>query len=210
MLRVAEDGSGKFDDGVRHRGGEEERLSSVGEFTDDFADIVNESHVEHSIGFVDHEDFEEIEADMALSDEVEQTSRGRDENLGSFLDRPDLWVLSHPAEDHLGSEGEVFSVGEKAFMNLDRQFTSRRNHEDARRLGRAAGLILGKMFEDGESEGGGFSGAGLRTPHHVRPFQDIGNGLLLDGRRSRVIAIAKGFLDGFAEGERIKGNGHNR
>ena len=53
----------------------------AGSLRDDPADVVDEAHVEHAVGFVEDEDFDAIELDGALLHEIEQPSRRRDQDV---------------------------------------------------------------------------------------------------------------------------------
>ncbi len=54
---------GQFRNGPRHGGGKEQGLPSRGKFGDDFADVVDEAHVEHAVGFVEHQPLDAVEAE---------------------------------------------------------------------------------------------------------------------------------------------------
>ena len=58
VFRLSQDRASQLDDGIGHGRGEEERLSFRGEFCDDLANVVNESHVEHAVGFINDKNFE--------------------------------------------------------------------------------------------------------------------------------------------------------
>ena len=68
---------GEIGDFPRHGGREEQRLAPGRQLRHDFADVVDEAHVEHAVGFVEYEDFDPIEMKGVLLDEVEQPSGGR-------------------------------------------------------------------------------------------------------------------------------------
>ena len=46
---------GEFSDGARHRCGEEQRLSMRGKLCDNLTNVVDETHVEHAVGFIEHQ-----------------------------------------------------------------------------------------------------------------------------------------------------------
>ena len=43
---------------------------------DDALNIVNEAHIEHPVGFIEHEDFKSVELDAALTHQIKQTAWG--------------------------------------------------------------------------------------------------------------------------------------
>ena len=54
---------------------------------------MDKAHVEHVIGFVEHEDLDLVEAHGALGDVVEQPTRRCDENVDAAIKR--LLLLEH-------------------------------------------------------------------------------------------------------------------
>ena len=68
-------------DGVRHRSRKEQGLPVDRQLRHDLTDIVDEAHIEHSIRFVEHEEFDFAEAQSIAPHKVEQPSRGRDEDV---------------------------------------------------------------------------------------------------------------------------------
>ena len=73
-LRVVEDPGRQRGDVRGHRGREEERLPPFGQQRQDASDVVDEAHVEHPVGFIENEEAQVLERDVALADEVEQAS----------------------------------------------------------------------------------------------------------------------------------------
>ena len=96
---------------VIERRAEEQRLAFafVRRLVDDAAHVGNETHVEHAIGFVDHEHFHAAEIDDAPVDEVEQSARRRDENVDrTFGQLQALFVEVHAADDADDDRVQVF------------------------------------------------------------------------------------------------------
>ena len=58
-----------------------------GQHGDDLADVVDEAHVEHAVGFVEHEDFDLVEAHGALTAQVEQAAGRGDEHVDAVRQR---------------------------------------------------------------------------------------------------------------------------
>ena len=54
---------------------------SVGKLRDDLADVVDEAHVEHAVGFVEHEEFDLAEPQRVAADEIEQAPGRRDQDV---------------------------------------------------------------------------------------------------------------------------------
>ena len=56
LHRIVEQCDGQFSDLGRHGGREHDALTTLRQFLDDFHDILDETHVEHTVGFVEHEE----------------------------------------------------------------------------------------------------------------------------------------------------------
>ena len=98
--RVVQDRIGQLADLARHRRGEQQRLPLLREpCATILADVVDEAHVEHAVGFVEHEHLDCAQIDVALLHQVEQPAGRGDEDVDAALQRLDLRVLAHAAED---------------------------------------------------------------------------------------------------------------
>ena len=75
--------AGELADFRGHGGGEEKRLAVRGEKFQDAADVGEEAHVQHAVGFVEDEDFQAIEAGVGLAEMVDEAAGGGDENFGA-------------------------------------------------------------------------------------------------------------------------------
>ena len=60
---------------------------------------MDEAHVKHAVGFVEHEDLHLTEVEHALLQQVEQTARCRHQDVDALLDAADLRVHADAAED---------------------------------------------------------------------------------------------------------------
>ena len=72
----------RFDLG-RHRRAEQQRLPICWDITHDTADLRCESHVEHAIGFVEHEHLEIIERHVLALEMIDETPWRRDDHVHS-------------------------------------------------------------------------------------------------------------------------------
>ena len=77
---------------VRESRREHQRLSLGGHEGDDLADVRHETHVEHSVGFVEDQDLDLAQIHGALADVIEQATRRRDEDLDALPEELDLGV----------------------------------------------------------------------------------------------------------------------
>ena len=65
-----------------------------------FFHVVDESHVEHAVGLVEHQYLDLTEIEHALSHQVEQAARGCHQDVHAFANPADLRVHADSAEDH--------------------------------------------------------------------------------------------------------------
>ena len=61
---------------------------------------MDEAHVQHAVGLVEHEETDRVERHVTLPDQVEQAARGGHQQVHALLERVDLRTLVDAAEDH--------------------------------------------------------------------------------------------------------------
>ena len=89
---------------------------------DDLANSLLESHVQHPVGFVEDQVFELGQTDFAAFDEIDESSRSRDENVATTLDGGHLERSGDAAVRHAAihlegvGEGGTKSVGCGSFI----------------------------------------------------------------------------------------------
>ena len=108
---------------------------------DDPFQVRQEAHVEHPVSLVQHEDFKQVEMNVALVHQVNQPAWSGDQDMGASLQRSHLARLVHPAVDHCLAKLQVGSVGRETLVDLDRQLPSwcQRQHEWA--MGRRLAIV---------------------------------------------------------------------
>ena len=148
-------------------GGEQHSLSicrSVGEYG---ADLGEESHVGHLVGFVQRCDLDGIEHASTLPQMVGEATRSCDQNVDAATQLLDLLVEWGAAD--CGAHRQALGTGVRCHRldNLEGQFTGRDEHECARPLrGWAVGMQC-ETGKDGQTEGQRLARAGLRAAEHV-------------------------------------------
>ncbi|MNS49684.1 hypothetical protein D3C72_822990 [compost metagenome] len=158
---------------------------------------MDEAHVEHAVGFVQHEDFHVGQIDAALAGQVEQAARAGHQHVYAAGHGLNLRVHADTAEDAGADELQVTGIDLEAFMHLRGEFASRGQDQYAR-LARAVTLgfvrvTVGEQpLQDRKGETAGFTSTCLCRDHQVATLQHGGNGPLL--HRSRL-GIAR-RLDG--------------
>ena len=200
QLRVAQQAVGEAADLVGEGGGEEQGLLLLRHQREHFFDVVDEAHVEHAVGFVQHEDLDARQVDGALADVVEQTARRRHQDVDAALQRLDLRADADAAEDQRGFQRQEMAVGAHAFLDLGGQFARRCQHQNAR-LAAGGGRLRAEQLQNGQGEAGGLAGAGLGGGHQVAAGKDDGNRLRLDRRRLGIAFFGNGAKNLGAQAE---------
>ena len=79
--RIAQHGVCKLGNLLRHGGREEQSLALGRQLLGDAPDVMNEAHVQHPIGFIEHQELERGKIRVAPSHQVEKTARGGDNDV---------------------------------------------------------------------------------------------------------------------------------
>ncbi len=169
------------------------------------ADVVDEAHVEHAVGLVEHEEFDLVELEAVALHEVEQAAGGRDHDFDALHDRADLAAHRHAADRQRRGQPHVAAIGIEAVEDLSGQFAGRAQHQDAAGLRLRSNAVFQNAMQDGKREGCGLAGAGLRDADDVTAGQRGWNGLRLDRRRGEVIFFLERTGDGIGKAEILKG-----
>ncbi len=138
--RIVQELVGEALDFRRHGGGIEQRLAGERQLLADFLDVGNEAHVQHAVGFVDHQDIDLAQEQAATVEMVHQPAGGGDQHVDAAIQLLDLLVHRRAADQQRMAELGIFAVFVEAFRNLVCQFAGRLQHQGAghARLGAAA------------------------------------------------------------------------
>ena len=203
-LGVVQELVGQLLDRRRHRRREQQGLARLRQLRADFLDVRDEAHVEHPVGFVDHQKLAAVEHDLAAAEQVHQPARRRDQHVDALFQRLDLVAHLNAADQQRHRELVVLAVFLEILGNLLRQFARRLEDQRARHPRAAAALVRGCRSSAARSwpscrcrSGQCRSG---RLP--IRTRRDRG---ALDRRRFAIAAV----LDG-AEQVRRKGRGRQK
>ena len=194
--RGAEERVDQIGDLRRHGGREEHGLLPGGQPLQDLLHVVDEAHVQHAVGLVQHEDLQLLQMDEPLVVEVHQPAGGGHQDVHPPVEGLHLGVLAHTAEDDSVAQGQMAAIGLEAVTDLDGQFPG--GGEDQGADGAALHRGGTEPLKDGGGKGAGLACAGLGTAQHVTPFQGRGDGLLLNGGRPGVALFLQGGEDGGA------------
>ena len=133
---------------------------------------MDEAHVEHAVGFVEHQHFDLVEAQRALIDQIEQAAGRRHQHLDAARERADLPVDRHAADGERNLErADVPAIGAEAVGDLAGQFARRRKHQHAAGFLRGTLTLVEQVIQDRQREGCGLAGAGLRDADDIAALQ---------------------------------------
>ncbi|MNS87259.1 hypothetical protein D3C72_1211970 [compost metagenome] len=158
---------------------------------------MDEAHVEHAVGFVQHQQFHLGEVDGALRHVVEQPARRGHDDIDAALEGLDLRVDAHAAEHHHRAQLQVFAIVADALLHLGGKLTRGGQHQCAHwHAGAARGRIAGGGFaqqlQHRQREARGLAGAGLGAGEQVATFENGRNGLRLNRGRRGVALFGHG------------------
>ena len=160
---------------------------------------MDEPHVQHPVGLVQHEDLQLGQVQQALSVQVRQAAWRGDEDLRSGLDGVHLGLLTHAAVDDYALQGQILAIALHLLLVLNGQLPG--GGQDERPDGGlalfAGHRVLGEPLQDGHGKGAGFSRSGASAAQHVSAFQGRGDGASLDGSRLGVSLLRQCPSDGF-------------
>ena len=192
QLRRLQQPVGERLDLVGEGGREQQVLPRPRQQRQHLADVVDEAHVEHPVGLVEHQDLDLRQVDRALADVIQQPAGGRHQDVHPPLELTDLRLDADAAEHHHRTEPEVLAVVAHRLLDLGGQFAGRRQHQRADRpaaTGRALRPRVVEPLQHRQREPGGLAGAGLSGAHQVAAGQHRGNRLRLDRRGLGVAAF---------------------
>ena len=205
-LRVVQQAVGERPDLVGEGRREQQVLALLRQHGEHFLDVADEAHVEHAVGFVEHQDFDAGQVHRLLTQVVEQAARRGHQNVDARFQRLELRIDVDAAEHHHRGERQVFAVGLDRFLDLRGEFARRHQDQAARaaRLRRLRGARR-QMMQDRQGEAGGLAGAGLRGGEQVAAFQHLRNRLRLDRGGRGVAGIGNRTHNGFGQSKTGKG-----
>ncbi len=177
-------------DGPGHGGGKQHGLPFRGNVLDDVFHIVHKAHIQHFIGFIQHQEVHVFQVDGAPADMVQQPARSPDDHLDAPFQAADL-PFDGLAAVHR-KYPDPFGLADLAdfVRHLDAQFPG-----GAHDQGLDVPVLFIDLLDDGDPESRGLAGTGLGLADQVLPFQGHGNGAFLDGGRFFKAHFLQGCQD---------------
>ena len=211
-LRVAQQPVGQVPDLVTEGGREQQTLLLAGDPGQNFFHVMDEAHVQHAVGLVQHQHLHLRQVQKALLCQVQQATRGGNQHVHTFFQLRDLGVHAHATKHHTRIDGgQVFAIGAHRFFDLRGQLAGRCQHQRAD--GFAAKTVFARLaqrqlVQHGQRERGGFACAGLRTSQQVLPFNHSRNGLRLNGGGRFIALLLHGLQNGRGQIQFFKVHGY--
>jgi hypothetical protein len=102
--------------------------------------IVDEAHVQHAVGLVEHEDLQPVQVHEALLHQIKQATGSGHHDVHTAVQGIGLWLLAHATEDHGVRSWQVATISRETLADLDGQLAGGR--EDERTNGAAFGAAV--------------------------------------------------------------------
>ena len=192
-----------------HGGAEHERLAFLGQEGDDPVDVVDEAHVHHPVGLVEHKEFDPFHGDIAQVQVAQEFARCGDHHFHTAGECLLLLVEGGTittAVKRDGSDGREVGDGLQLLIDLQGKFP-RRHHDQGPNGTIDLGTIAGDHVDEREEEGSGFPCTCLCTGDEVAVIEHRRYGLLLDGRRYLDVHVIKAVQQVLTETERMEVHG---
>ena len=171
---------------IAEGGGEQQGLAFAfaRRLPDDLTDLRDKAHVEHTVGFIENQHFDQIQMYLAAITEVEQTPRCRHQNIAvAFFQLLELFVIVHTANKGHDVQRAVLGQAFSVVGDLHDQFAGRRNDQRSRLAHEA--LVRGRRFQQlgngRKQEGSGFTCSRLCPTDGVMTFQGVAQHGSLNG-----------------------------
>ena len=177
----AQNRRGKFRDIVGHGRAEEQVLPILRKERHHLADIVNEAHIEHAVGLVEHEEFQRLQRNRLLVDEVQETARSRHQHVDTANQIALLADIAHATENASRRNGRKLRILLKAILHLDREFTRRQKNQRTASFRSTELARIQQQLQNGEREGSRLSRTRLGNAKQVLALEQTRDGLFLDG-----------------------------
>ncbi len=98
--------------------GEEQVLTTRRQLGQHAANVVNKAHIEHAVGFVQHQNFDVIQLHRVLVFQIQQTARRCHQHVHAAAQLHHLRVDADPAEHHQRANVEIAAVVTHVLANL--------------------------------------------------------------------------------------------
>ena len=189
----------------RQRRREQRDLARGRRLLEDPLDVVDEAHLQHLVGLVEHQAGDAAEIERAALDVVHDAARRADHHVRAALQAHQLRRVALPAVDRQHVEAlDLRRVALEGLGDLDRELAGRHQHDALRR---AAPHLDAAQHR--QREGRGLAGAGLGLAEHVVAGQQHRDGGRLDRRRRFVADLGQRPEHGGTQAEVVERDGRS-
>ena len=110
---------------ARERGGKHQRLALFGQLRVDAAHRGDKAHIEHPVGLIQHPHPHVVEPHRTLPEQIQEPTRGGDQNIGTPRQMANLRSDVDAATHHLAMQFESRAVAADAISDLRRELAGR-------------------------------------------------------------------------------------
>ena len=128
LYRIVKQAPGEVANVVGKSRGKQQVLAFFRHQRNNALNVVNEAHVEHAIGFIEHQHFNIVKTNGILLVQVEQATGSGDQYFDTTTQLHHLWINFYTTENHRRAHVQMFTVVEHALVYLCREFTGGGHH----------------------------------------------------------------------------------
>ena len=165
---------------------------------------MNETHVQHPVRFIQHQELDFRKINRLLIGMIEQPARCSHQDIHSSPQLVFLRVDLHSAENDRSSKRQVSAIDFHALANLCSQFAGGSEDQHSDRAPAVGDRIFTQALQQGQREAGGFAGAGLSAGQYIFTFQNGGYRLALNRCGFSVALLANSAQEFGRQAESIK------
>ena len=157
-----------------------------------------ETHVQHAVGFIQHQHADGPQVDELAVEEIDQPSGGGDDHLSALADGLQLGSFVESADYDGGAKAGSYRHLGEGLVDLNGQLARGAQHQAADAAGRG---LFAQQLNQGQNEGEGFTGTSLRRGDQVAPGQGRLDGLVLNRGEFGKSVFGEIALEGSRERE---------
>ena len=191
--RIVEQLYGKFAYLLRHSGREHDALTILRQLLYYLHDVVDESHIEHTVGLVEHKEAAAREVEVAHLEVTEQSARCSNQHIGTHTHRAQFLIVAvaivAAINGHTTYIVEIITKALHGLVYLLSEFASGR-HDDA--VDGILGIIaIVELRENRQQVGCRFTSSRLGYTQHIVAVQNLRDASLLNGRHIFEVHVVK-------------------
>ena len=189
----------EVDDVRWQRRREQQRLALSGHLGQNFIDLDAEAHVEHTVGFIEHQEVGGRELYRAARKVIVDTARGADDEARACAELTQLFRHRIAADEQCSTDT---AVGAEQLLeqanDLHRELAGW-GHDEC-----AGGWVGDQMGDQRDAEGAGFAGAGLRRAENIAASHCMRDCLSLDRGRGGEFQVRERLHQHVGQAQRFK------